>query len=172
MATTGSRKSDDSSDKSAGNASKSGSASGKSGSSTAAGRKTSGSRSASTGNRGSSRSSASSNGRGRQDGLTLGAVQLSTAVASLIGVGVALGVGLFATRRRWLPYADDVNAYLHDRWSHDGQDRYSDYSDSDDLSTAASDDDEWSASPSTTSGPFTTTGTAGTQNSDAARIGL
>jgi hypothetical protein len=42
----------------------------------------------------------------------------ATTVASLVGVGVALGFGLFATRHRWMPYADDWNEYLHDQWDH------------------------------------------------------
>ncbi len=30
-------------------------------------------------------------------------------IASLIGAGIALGVGLFATRSRWIPFAEDLN---------------------------------------------------------------
>lgn len=45
-------------------------------------------------------------------------------VASIIGAGVAVGVGLCATRRQWLPKAEQWSEDLNHRF-HDLRDRYS-----------------------------------------------
>jgi hypothetical protein len=60
----------------------------------------------------------------------------ATTIASLVGVGVALGFGLFATRGRWMPYAGELNEQLHERW--DQYTHRDDYDDDDhsDYSTA------------------------------------
>lgn len=41
---------------------------------------------------------------------------MTATVASLVGAGIALGFGLFATRSRWMPYAGDLNDRMQDRW--------------------------------------------------------
>lgn len=55
-------------------------------------------------------------------------------VASIVGAGIAVGVGLYATRRQWLPKAGQWGEDLNDRF-HDLRDRYA----SNDI-----DDDKWS----------------------------
>jgi hypothetical protein len=64
----------------------------------------------------------------------------ATTVASLVGVGVALGFGLFATRRRWMPYAEDWNEYLHDQWDYHARDENDDRDDTDDTPPRSKDD--------------------------------
>lgn len=38
-------------------------------------------------------------------------------VASLVGAGVAMGVGLYATRRSWMPVVESWNQQMHDQWN-------------------------------------------------------
>jgi hypothetical protein len=71
-------------------------------------------RSASAGNRTkeSSDKGRRTNGGGNRSYMP----SMTATVASLVGAGVALGFGLFATRNRWMPYAEDMNDRIHDRW--------------------------------------------------------
>lgn len=99
--------------------------------------------------RASNRSSAdtrrASNGaQQRRNARRSNAPYWTTTVASLVGVGVALGFGLFATRRRWMPYAEEWNEYLHERWDHyahadHANDDHSDFNAED----SANDDVDW-----------------------------
>lgn len=110
-------------------------------------------------NKGSARRMASGTRRQRDTGRrNVPVPPWATTVASLVGVGVALGFGLFATRARWMPYAEDLNERLHDQWDERGQnadsDADDDYSDFD-----AADADDWaSASGTTSTTPGSTTG--------------
>ena len=38
-------------------------------------------------------------------------------VASLVGAGIALGVGLYASRRSWMPMMESLNEQLHEQWT-------------------------------------------------------
>ena len=105
----------------------------------------------SSGNKSSTKKSGTKNGRSttgnassKGSSTALPVPSWATMVASLVGVGVALGFGLFATRSRWMPYAEDVNERLHDRWEHRGDhDRhYGIEHDADDFD--ADDDSDWS----------------------------
>ena len=69
-------------------------------------------------------------------------------IASVVGVGVAVGVGLYATRRQWLPTAESWGEDLNDRFtdlrekysgqaSNDHQDAQDDWDDEVGLSEAA-----------------------------------
>ena len=54
--------------------------------------------------------------RGR-DAMKSMATPTAVTTASLVGAGVALGFGLYATRRRWLPYAGDMASYARGQWA-------------------------------------------------------
>lgn len=41
---------------------------------------------------------------------------VSPTLASLVGAGVAIGIGLYATRRSWMPIAEDLNKQIQGRW--------------------------------------------------------
>jgi hypothetical protein len=43
-----------------------------------------------------------------------------------MGVGVAIGVGLFATRRQWMPQAEAWGEQFHDRFLADSANDYED----------------------------------------------
>jgi hypothetical protein len=47
----------------------------------------------------------------------------SMTAASLVGAGMAIGFGLFATRHRWMAQAEELNDRLMDRW-HDFSERH------------------------------------------------
>jgi hypothetical protein len=88
--------------------------------------------------------------RGRQDGRQNTGPYWATTVASLVGVGVALGFGLFATRRRWMPYAEDWNEYLHDQWDFHERDENDDRDHTDDTPPRFKDDAPPKADETTT----------------------
>lgn len=60
-------------------------------------------------------------------------------IASVVGVGVAVGVGLFATRHQWLPKAEEWGDQLASRFRHQNDD--DDYDA--DLDGMADEDEEW-----------------------------
>lgn len=64
-------------------------------------------------------------------------------VASVIGVGVAVGVGLFATRRQWLPKAEEWGGQIADRFAHGADDDDLHEYDADLDAMADRDDDDW-----------------------------
>lgn len=43
-------------------------------------------------------------------------------IASIVGVGVAVGAGLYATRRQWLPQAERWGDQISSRFRNDGSD--------------------------------------------------
>ncbi|MGL5836947.1 MAG: hypothetical protein ACRCY3_00425 [Sphingorhabdus sp.] len=88
-----------------------------------------------------------SNKRRRRDELP----DWAAGVASLIGVGVAIGFGLLATRNRWMPYAEKVNGRLHDRWDSYLQSRDSEYDEYDDPDMAKAANNGLSHGPKTAS---------------------
>ena len=50
----------------------------------------------------------------------------TTTVASVVGVGVAVGAGLFATRRQWMPQAERLTGQIAARSRNEGNSRDSD----------------------------------------------
>lgn len=131
MASTDSNKSSDSTSSSTNKSSRS--RTGKTG-----GRSTSSStkRSASRSN-GSKRSAGNRGGNRRSGGNSSSYTNLipylSSTAASLIGAGIAIGIGLFATRRQWMPYTEEFNDYLHDRWENLSSSSDDDFDDDDDF---------------------------------------
>jgi hypothetical protein len=59
----------------------------------------------------------------------------ATTLASVVGVGVAVGVGLFATRRQWLPQAEEWGDQLQERFGRGQND--------DDEFYGEDDSDDW-----------------------------
>lgn len=161
--------SNDSSKSSSNNAgTKSGSGSSKSGTKGSSGAQSKRSNARSSARSGSSQSKGSNGNGGRHRGL---AQQLSgwpTTVASLVGVGVALGFGLFASRRRWMPYADDVNHYLHDKWNDFSRSAGDDSDDDDDLFDDLYEEHDIAAKSATGSQDLS----GGNDAAAAARVGL
>ncbi len=64
--------------------------------------------------RSSKRAAYQRRGRDAMKGMTS---PTAVTTASLVGAGVALGVGLYATRRSWLPYAGDMTSYVRGQWA-------------------------------------------------------
>lgn len=64
----------------------------------------------------------------------------ATALASVVSVGVAVGVGLFATRKQWLPQAEEWGEQLQEKF----QDRFGRAQNDDDR---FADDDDWEGAP-------------------------
>lgn len=67
-------------------------------------------------------------------------------IASMVGVGVAVGVGLYATRRQWLPKAESWGEELNDRFT-DLRDKYRGHAsnDHDDYDFADDADGNWNS---------------------------
>lgn len=90
----------------------------------------------SNGNNGSKRGSGNRGGNRRSGGNSNSnnlIPYLSSTAASLIGAGIAIGIGLFATRRQWMPYTEEFNEYLQDRWENLSSSSDDDYDDDEDF---------------------------------------
>ena len=148
--------------------SKTGSGSQKPGPKGASGAQKKGSNARAGSRRGAGQSRRSNGNGGQQRGLAQQFSGWPTTVASLVGVGVALGFGLFASRRRWMPYAGDVNHYLHDKWNDFSRSAASDFDEDDDL---VDDLYEEHDSPTKTAGGTSPLG-GSSDPAAAARVGL
>lgn len=101
----------------------------------AGGKSTSSAKRSAARSNGSKRSSSNRGGnrRSASNGSNNLIPYLSSTAASLIGAGIAIGIGLFATRRQWMPYTEEFNEYLHDRWENLSSSSDDDFDDDEDF---------------------------------------